>query len=178
LNTEVKKEIMDQENKSELHPVKLDFVYVAILKMKNKSIDASVFIGLFLAATISALIWVLIKYPMDNLFGVVPFVVGILLFTWLFLFNILRFFKYRNIRESEIYKAIFLEPGKITKIKTVYYYPETPAPTGSNSHAFFYSGNKKIDMLTLSPDNLGRLIEYLKSNNKDLICERFQRGKN
>ncbi|MES2554641.1 MAG: hypothetical protein V4604_00745 [Bacteroidota bacterium] len=160
---------LDRKPEAEAEPVRLDmtdlsFIEKAIKKTRNRSL----WIGVFIAA-FGALMLALPSLDTEStpgaaiglgIFGGICILIGGFMF--------FQYLKLRNIKESEVYKKIMLEPQTITRFQTVVVQSQAGKSFNSTNVTLFV-GTKRLTTLGVSDTDLELLKQYLLKHNKDIF---------
>lgn len=160
---------LDRKPETEPEAVTLDmtdlgFVEKTIRKTRNRSLWVGVFIVAF-----GAFMLVLPSLDTESTLGVA---IGLGIFGGICIliggFMCYQYLKLRNIKESEIYKKIMIEPQTITRFQTMVIQSQAGRSFHSNN-VTLYVGQKKLTTLTVSDTNLELLKQYLLKHNPNIF---------
>lgn len=160
---------LDRKPEAESEPVRLDmtdlgFIEKAIKKTRNRSL----WVGVFMVA-FGVFMLVLPSLDTESTTGVA---IGLGIFGGICIliggFMLYQYLKLRNIKESEIYKKIMLEPQTITRFQTVVVQSQAGRSFNSTNMTLFV-GTKKLTTLGVSDTDLELLKQYLLKHNKDIF---------
>ncbi|ASS49010.1 MAG: hypothetical protein A3D31_05250 [Candidatus Fluviicola riflensis] len=160
---------LDRKPEAEAEPVRLDmtdlrFIEKAIKKTRNRSL----WIGVFIAA-FGAFMLVLPSLDTESTTGAA---IGLGIFGGICIliggFMLYQYLKLRNIRESEVYKKIMIEPQTITRFQTVVVQSQAGKSFNATNVTLFV-GTKRLTTLGVSDTDLELLKQYLLKHNKDIF---------
>lgn len=160
---------LDRKPEPETEPVRLDmtdlsFIEKAIKKTRNRSL----WVGVFMVA-FGAFMLALPSLDAESTLGVA---IGLGIFGGICIliggFMCYQYLKLRNIKESEIYKKIMLEPQTITRFQTVVVQSQAGRSFNATNVTLFV-GTKKLTTLGLSDTDLELLKQYLLKHNSNLF---------
>lgn len=160
---------LDRKPEAESEPVRLDmtdlsFIEKAIKKTRNRSLWVGIFIVAF-----GVFMMVLPSLDTESTPGVA---IGVGIFGGICIliggFILYQYLKLRNVRESEVYKKIMLEPQTITRFQTVVVQSQAGKSFNSTNVTLFV-GTKKLTTLGVSDTDLELLKQYLLKHNGDIF---------